>query len=313
MTTRRSVRRGGATDELSLNSSPEYSEMVSLEDSPMEDTLLVERNNNNNEDEGGLRHEDDAEEPVADESSALHPIVSKIQRYTNVVSHLLAISLILVVYWWISKLGGLSWQAGHAKQVFNWHPLLMVTAFSFMTVSSLSFRAPWKHADRNVNKFVHALSWLVAALSAAVGLIAVFRSHNDSVSGYIANLYSLHSWIGTLVVILYIAQFILGVRAFGGIAVLANPRWSPSWKRLLLQFHVVVGPWIYTLTGVTILLGIQEKEGFVGCAYHVDTPDLFPLQHWGKIPPPCLVSHMLGLLVFMTLISTGIALAEFRR
>ena len=182
------------------------------------------------------------------------------------------------------------------------------SAINFL--SSVSFRFPWRYADRNVTKLVHGSGWLVAMGSATVGLIAVFKSHNDSASGYIANLYSLHSWIGVTVILLYVAQFLVGVQAFGG--PLASQTWSLTGKALFLRFHVVIGPLVYFLTGVTILLGIQEKEGFVGCSYHVDSADVFPIQHLGKIPSPCLVSHLLGLLVLLTLISTGIALADFR-
>mmetsp|Transcript_6190 Transcript_6190/g.12720 ORF Transcript_6190/g.12720 Transcript_6190/m.12720 type:complete len:328 (-) Transcript_6190:146-1129(-) len=248
-------------------------------------------------------------------------VISQVQQYANVAAHVLALAIILAVYGWISKLGGLifPWQAaGKAKLVFNWHPLLMVTAFSFMTVSSLSFRAQWwksnnsnNHNNRNIIKLIHATCWTVAALSATLGLLAVFQSHNDQRSGYIANMYSLHSWIGAGVILLYVAQLMVGLRAFGG--PLASRTWSQPARALLLRFHVVIGPLIYFLTGVTILLGIQEKEGFVGCGYKVDSPDLFPIQHIGKIPNACLVSHTLGLLIFMTMIAVGLALADFRR
>lgn len=237
--------------------------------------------------------------------------IERIQQYANVGAHGLALASLLVVYWWVSTLGGLSWKAGAAKQVFNWHPLLMVATFSFMTVASLSFRLPRRCDNRDLSKLVHGISWLVAALAATVGLIAVFASHNDAASGYVANLYSLHSWIGILVILLYVAQFLIAVRAFGG--PFASLAWSPPWKALLLQFHVVLGPLIYVLTATTILLGVQEKEGFVGCGYHVDSVDWMPIQHLGKIPPACLVSHLLGFLVLATTLLTGLALADLQR
>ena len=281
-----------------------YQEMSSSPDA--ESTLLVGRD----AEERATAPRENEEERVQQAS-----IISQVQQYANVAAHVLALAIILVVYAWIAKLGGLisPWHsAGKAKLVFNWHPLLMVTAFAFMTVSSLSFRAPWKANNRNVTKLVHATCWAVAALSATLGLLAVFRSHNDKQSGYIANMYSLHSWIGASVILLYIVQFVAGLRAFGGPRV-ASQSWSAPARAVLLKVHVVVGPLIYFLTGVTILLGIQEKEGFIGCGYKVDSPDLFPMQHIGKIPSACLVSHALGLLVFMTMIAVGLALADFRR
>ena len=287
------ARRRRESDE-----SANYREM-SEDNPPTEEMLLV--------------NGDDAEAASGvgpDESDFSQAIIMNVQRYANVFAHFLAVSIILVVYWWIHKLGGLAWQAGKSKQVFNWHPLLMITAFAFMTVSSLSFRFPWKSTNRSVTKLVHATGWTVATLSATIGLIAVFRSHNDAVSGYIANMYSLHSWIGSAVILLYVTQFATGVRAFGG--PLASSNISQPLRALMLQFHVVAGPLIYFLTAVTILLGIQEKEGFVGCAYHVESKDWFPIQNLGKIPSACLVSHLLGLLVFLTTLSAGIALTDFR-
>eukprot|EP00522_Entomoneis_paludosa_P005361 CAMPEP_0172472584 /NCGR_PEP_ID=MMETSP1065-20121228/68416_1 /TAXON_ID=265537 /ORGANISM="Amphiprora paludosa, Strain CCMP125" /LENGTH=160 /DNA_ID=CAMNT_0013230731 /DNA_START=538 /DNA_END=1020 /DNA_ORIENTATION=- len=145
------------------------------------------------------------------------------------------------------------------------------------------------------------MAWFVAALSAAIALIAVFMSHNDGVSGYIANLYSLHSWLGILVVTIYIVQFVMGAYAFYFSA-------RESLKAVVLQFHVIVGPVLYFSVVATILLGIQEKEGFIGCSYKVDEPDTFPLPRLEKIPPMCLVSHTLGLLVASTAVATYVAL-----
>ena len=288
------------------------------QDATEEATLLVDRNGEREITTTTFTTLDNEAESTREQSGMI--MISRFQQYTNVAAHVLALTIIVVVYAWISKLGGLisPWQAtGRAKIVFNWHPLLMVTAFSFMTVSSLSFRANWyksdniHHNNRNVVKLIHAMGWAVAALAATLGLLAVFQSHNDRQSGYIANMYSLHSWIGAGVILLYVIQFGVGLRAFGG--PLASRNWTQPARAMLLRFHVVIGPMIYFLTGVTILLGIQEKEGFIGCGYKVDSPDLFPIQHIGKIPSVCLVSHILGILVFLTMIAVGLALADFRR
>lgn len=246
--------------------------------------------------------------PMEDSHAEMIP---KVKRYARVLAHVLALFIILVVFGWISMLGGLSWQQGQSKQVFNWHPLMMVTAFSFMTVATLAFQsATTTHLNRSTVKLLHASGWLTASLSAVVGLLAVFKSHNDPVSGFIANLYSLHSWMGVLVILLFIAQFVGGVRAFGG-PLAANL--SPSTRALALRWHAgFVGPLIYVLTGVTILLGIIEKEGFVGgCSYHVDAPDLFPPAHFLRIQGVCLVSHGLAFLILLTMLSTGLALIDF--
>jgi len=74
--------------------------------------------------------------------------------------------------------------------------------------------------------------------------------------------------------------------------------------------HRYLGPCIYIITGTTILLGIQEKEGFIGCSYQVTTPDYNPLVHYFDIPLACRISHGLGLVVLLMMISTTFALYQ---
>lgn len=226
----------------------------------------------------------------------------KLQRFALICAHVLAALSLLAVLLWISALGGLSWKEGEMKQVFNWHPLLMITAFSFMTVASLSFR--FRHENRSLLKIAHGMAWTVAILCAIIALIAVFKSHNDP-SGYIANLYSLHSWIGCAVIGLYLSQFCMGVLTF------AWPLMSP--KTRILQIHKFLGPFIYNCVAITILLGVQEKEGFVGCSYPVTEADTFPMKHFFDIPSACRISHALGILVLGITLCTNLALHDFRK
>ena len=124
-------------------------------------------------------------------------------------------------------------------------------------------------------------------------------------SGYIANLYSLHSWVGVLVLSLYTLQFLFGFVVFGlgRCKALASP--------VCMEIHKYTGAYIHILTMATILLGIQEKEGFVSCSYTVTEADLMPISHYGEIPYSCKVSHGLGLVVLAMGICTSFALARF--
>lgn len=200
--------------------------------------------------------------------------------------------------------GGLSWN-GDTKRVFNWHPFMMIIAFLFMTLASLTFRVKcFSSCDRNYIKLLHGIQWTVAAVCGTTGLIAVLKSHNVSTPP-IANLYSLHSWIGLSVIVLYLYQFFSGT-AFFGFGLLS----SSKRRAKMLSFHKFLGPFIYLTTGTTILLGIQEKEGFIGCAYQVTTPDYNPAKHYSDIPAACRISHGLGLVVFSMMLSTTYALIQ---
>lgn len=247
----------------------------------------------------------------AEESMKWSTRISQAQRIAGIISHFLAVTAVAIVCVWISDEavggGGLSWKEGDAKRVFNWHPVMMVTAFAFMTVAALAFRMPWKSQRRKTNKFLHGMEWTVAAVCGTVGLVAVFKSHNDPVSGFIANMYSLHSWIGCSVLLLYLFQFFAGVFSFG-----VNCRWiGPSMKAKVMFIHQFVGPFIYNLTAATILLGIQEKEGFMGCGYEVTKKDTFPPAHFSDMPGACRVSHTLGLIVLFLSLSTTFAMHNF--
>lgn len=199
--------------------------------------------------------------------------------------------------------GGLSWATG-SKLVFNWHPVMMTIAYAFMTLASLTFRMKCYASNRSVLKLIHGVKWSIAAVCGAVGLTAVFQSHNDAFPP-IANLYSLHSWIGLATIFLYLYQMSSGVLFFG-VSILS----SPQRRAMMLTYHRYLGPCIYIITGTTILLGIQEKEGFVGCSYQVTTPDYNPLIHYFDIPLACRISHGLGLVVLLMMVSTTYALYQ---
>jgi cytochrome b-561 len=250
-----------------------------------------------------------------DEESDWGNRLRRLQATAIIASHVLALIAMTVVLWWINLLGGLvlSWEAGKAKLVFNWHPLLMITAFSFMTVATFSFRWQYYIPNRRLAKVLHGSAWAVAALCAMVALIAVFHSHNDKQSGFIANLYSLHSWIGVFTILLFVFQFLAGFFTFG-VNVPFLGIITQSFKAKMLTVHYYVGPLVYLSTATTILLGIQEKEGFVGCAYKVtEAADLFPIQHLSEIPLACRVSHLLGIVVLSMTVSTMFAMHDFGR
>jgi len=72
-----------------------------------------------------------------------------------VAARVLALTILALVTWWISDLGGVSASADvgpdgvgvKTARLFNWHPLLMVVAFVvLMTEALLAYRAPLRAA-----------------------------------------------------------------------------------------------------------------------------------------------------------------------
>lgn len=234
------------------------------------------------------------------------------QKVCLITAHVLAVAALVTVSIWINNkgmgMGGLSWKEGEAGLVFNWHPLMMIIAFVLMTFASLAFKSPCCFClDRFKKKVYHGVMWTLAAGCMVVGVIAVFKSHNDGVSGYKPNLYSLHSWVGIGVLSLYSLQFLGGVTFFG------LQLGQPQLRANVLQLHLFFGQFIYYSMAVTILLGIQEKEGFIGCGYSVDAPDLRPYENFYRIPEACQIGHSLGLIVFLLALTTGYGLYKFEK
>lgn len=271
------------------------------------------------------------ENVLVDRNVSSSTFFQRAQSISIFISLILSPVAIILVSDWVSILGGVSWAEGDAKRVFNWHPVMMVTAYAIMNVGTLIFRVSGTSSyqasslqsstprnvpatstatsadpkKRRIVKIFHASSWTLSLVFGIIGIIAVFKSHNDPISGYIANLYSLHSWIGMLVLSLYTIQFILGISSFSGLLSGHGERSSPT----LMEIHKFAGAYIHILVTATILMGIQEKEGFVSCAYTVETADL--TLHFGKIPHSCEISHGLGLVILFMGLCTSFGLARF--
>lgn len=66
------------------------------------------------------------------------------------------------------------------------------------------YRLPWTwKCSKLMMKFIHAGLNLLAFIFAVISLVAVFDFHN---AAKIPNMYSLHSWLGLVAVILYCLQ-----------------------------------------------------------------------------------------------------------
>jgi cytochrome b-561 len=247
-------------------------------------------------------------EPVESSPS----LFMKAQSSVLLLLHLLLVSLTVTTLFWVTNEGmsgggGLTLDSTDVK-VFNAHPLCMVMSFVLMTVARLSFLLPYtKTKARTTIKIIHGLSWLIALSSASIGLYAVWSSHNME-GNYLANLYSLHSWMGMSVFTLFLANFVAGTGAFGFKLVSEESRAS------LMPFHKALGGLIFFTWAFVILLGIQEKEGFYGegfkCAYTVTEKDTNPISHYFDIPYVCRLSHAVGMQVFGVVI--GVSIVGFK-
>lgn len=109
----------------------------------------------------------------------------------------------------------------------------------------------WKH---DTTKLIHLILHAIALVFGAVGIYCAFKFHNES---GIANLYSLHSWLGIGTICLYGIQWIFGFVAF------FFPRASPSVRKGVLPWHILFGLFVYILALATAELGFLEKLTFL--------------------------------------------------
>ncbi|KAL6127729.1 hypothetical protein ACLB2K_071092 [Fragaria x ananassa] len=170
------------------------------------------------------------------------------------VAHGLGVAaLVLVLVWSIHFRGGFAWEATNKNLIFNLHPFLMVLGLiilggeAIISYKSLPLR-------KDVKKLVHLVLHAIALALGIVGICAAFKNHNES---GVANLYSLHSWIGIGVICLYGIQWIYGFLVF------FYPKGSPGLRSKSVPWHVILGLLVYVLAVGNATLGFLEKLTFL--------------------------------------------------
>ena len=140
--------------------------------------------------------------------------------------------MVLVLVWLVGNSSGFSWEHGNGN-VFHWHPLMMTLAVVCGLESAVVFRTQGIVQVRK--KRLHAVLHICSFVFMTVGLVAVFRFHNEHRPAPIKNLYSLHSWVGILTVTLF------GVQAAVGLVTFLTSVCTGARKREFLPVHTSSG------------------------------------------------------------------------
>ncbi|XP_055455988.1 plasma membrane ascorbate-dependent reductase CYBRD1 isoform X1 [Psammomys obesus] len=129
------------------------------------------------------------------------------------------------------------------------------------------YRLPWTwKCSKLLMKSIHAGLNAVAAILAIIAVVAVFENHSVR---KIPHLYSLHSWVGLTVIVLYILQLVAGFFIF------LLP-WAPiSLRALIMPIHVYSGLLLFGTVIATVLMGMTEKLFFdlKNPSYHTFPPE----------------------------------------
>ncbi|KAL5213535.1 hypothetical protein ABZP36_024382 [Zizania latifolia] len=171
------------------------------------------------------------------------------------VAHALAVAAAaMVLLWCIHFRGGLAIEAANKNLIFNVHPVLMLIGYIILGSEAIMVYKVLPAWNHDTTKLIHLILHAIAIVLGVVGIYCAFKFHNES---GIANLYSLHSWLGIGTICLYGIQWILGFVAF------FFPRASPSMRKAALPWHILFGLFVYILALVTAELGFLEKLTFL--------------------------------------------------
>ncbi|XP_022304568.2 putative transmembrane ascorbate-dependent reductase CYB561 homolog [Crassostrea virginica] len=163
-------------------------------------------------------------------------------------------AVILVAVWMGSYRGGFAWQSDPAHE-FNYHPVFMVTGMIFLYSDAILTYRVFRNVKKTYLKAIHGIIQGVVLIFTGVGLKAVFDSHNLH-SPPIPNLYSLHSWIGLITVILFGLQWLSGLISF------VAPQLSMRARQTYMPHHVFWGLAILCLAAASAVTGMTEKALF---------------------------------------------------
>ncbi|KAJ6654007.1 hypothetical protein lerEdw1_007516 [Lerista edwardsae] len=168
--------------------------------------------------------------------------------YVVGASQVLGLAVITVTGVWMGQFrGGIAWESLTLQ--LNIHPLCMVIGMVFLQGDALLVYRVFRTESKPFTKLLHGLLHALALAIALVGLVAVFKYHQNN---HFPDVYSLHSWCGILAFGGYFVQWLLGLCffLFPGTSLLLRSRYRP--------LHVFFGVVLLLLSIATCLLGILE-------------------------------------------------------
>jgi len=175
--------------------------------------------------------------------------------FSVIFSEILGVIIIILVAVWFGRFHeGFAWTSAPKKE-FNYHPVLMVVGLIFLYANAIMVYRVFRNERKKRIKYLHGILHLLAFLFAVIALQAVFDSHNLA-DKPVANLYSMHSWLGITTVVLFCCQFVVGFVSF------LIPGLRMNLRAAYLPIHVYFGLGIFLMAVATALTGIMEKAIF---------------------------------------------------
>ncbi|KAG9457337.1 hypothetical protein H6P81_001845 [Aristolochia fimbriata] len=173
---------------------------------------------------------------------------------TTVLAHLFGVvAAILMLVWLLHFREGIDLDSDLPDRVFNVHPFLMYLGFIFLAGEAMIAYKMVK-AERKIQKMVHMLLHLIALVLGIVGVYAAFKFHDES---QIPDMYSLHSWLGLVTIVLFGLQWLFGFVAFW------YPRAASGTRDRVAPWHIFLGVLIFLTAICTAETGLVQKSAFL--------------------------------------------------
>lgn len=137
------------------------------------------------------------------------------------------------------------------------------------------FRYGRKKSLKVTHATIHGLSFFFTVY----GLWAAFSSHNYA-KPPIPNLYSLHSWVGLLAVIIFACQYIVGFACY------LFPMAKEPIRVFYMPIHVFFGLLGFIMAIGACLMGLTEKAFFA-----------MPKGEYSGLPSQAMLVNCIGLLI----------------
>ena len=184
------------------------------------------------------------------------------------VAELSGLAVVALMGVWMGHFrNGFAWQENPSLE-FNWHPLLTTIGLIFLLGNNILVYRTFRGGRKNTLKLIHAGIHIGSFVFTVVALKAAFDSH-DLKTPPIPNMYSLHSWMGIITVLLFVMEWIAGFIMFLlpslGLDKCAKLNlFVARYKTHYMSVHITFGILIFVLASATALLGVTEKMIFGG-------------------------------------------------
>ena len=181
----------------------------------------------------------------------------------SVLTHLILFTTVIVMYIFVFNWENPVDPPGGDTPVggfFQWHPVLMVTAFVLcMGEALIAYRIlPFEH---RLQKTIHGIFMALAVASSAVGLWMIVSYHNQHTVP-IDNFYNIHGILGLTTLVLFYTQWLGGFLTF--VVSWMIPSFPKNARALAMPYHRFVGVVLFVMCWASMLTGLLDRQRIQG-------------------------------------------------